>query len=155
MHKIQNILLFIILVTSTASHGQEVPFKAVQDLFSAISEVNHTKMKSVVTDDFQLLEVGEDWDINQLINVVNPSEYFRRNYFSVIRLETSGNFSWVSYWNKATFTKGERVEEVVWLESAVLIKENEKWKIQMLHSTKINPESMPKNVALTEYKIEM
>ncbi|CAD5252604.1 conserved exported hypothetical protein [Alteromonas sp. 38] len=155
MHKIQRICLFILLVTSTASHGQEIPFKTVQDLFSAISEVNHSKMKSAVTDDFQLLEVGEDWDINQLIKVVKPSEYFRRNYFSVIRLETSDNFSWVSYWNKATFTKEALVEEVVWLESAVLIKENKKWKIQMLHSTKINPEYLPKNVELTEYKIEI
>jgi hypothetical protein len=153
MYKIQQTFLFLLLITSTASLGQEVPFKAVQDLFSAMSEVNHTKMKNTVTHDFQLLEAGEDWDINQLIQAVKPSEYSRRNYFSVIRVETSGNFSWVSYWNKATFTKGELVEDVVWLESAVLVKENEKWKIQMLHSTKINPENLPKDVELTEYKI--
>ena len=153
IRKIQQAFLFLLLVTSTASHGQEVPFKAVQDLFSAISEVNYAKMKDTVTNDFQLLEAGEDWDINQLIKVIQPSEYSRRNYFGVIRVETRGNFSWVSYWNKATFTKGELVKDVVWLESAVLVKQNEKWKIQMLHSTKINPENLPKGVELTEYKI--
>lgn len=153
MGKIQQVLLFVSLVVSTSSFGQDNPFNTVQNLFSAMSEVNHTKMKDVVTSDFQLLEVGEDWDIEDLINVVNPSEYSRRNYFNVIKAKSNGDIAWVSYWNKATFTKGELVEAVVWLESAVLIRRDNNWKIQMLHSTKIKPENLPSNIELTEYKI--
>jgi len=63
MYKIQRIFLFVSLVVSISSFGQDDPFKTVQNLFSAMSEVNHTKMKNLVTSDFQLLEVGEDWDI--------------------------------------------------------------------------------------------
>jgi len=55
-----------------------------KNLFSAMSSFDHAKMKSLVTTDFQLLEAGEDWDIDDLINVINPSEYKRRNYFNVI-----------------------------------------------------------------------
>jgi len=152
MRKIQQFIIIISLTISATSYGQEDPFNAVQNLFSAISEVNHTKMKNVVTDDFQLLEVGEDWDMDDLIKLVKPSEYVRKNYFNVIKIKINGDFSWVSYWNKATFTKGESVENVVWLESAVLIKEGNQWKIQMLHSTKIKPEKLPSNIVLTEYK---
>lgn len=155
MRKIKQIFLFISLVVSTSSFGQDDPFKTVQNLFSAISEVNHTKMKNAVTSDFQLLEVGEDWDINDLIKVVKPSEYTRRNYFNVLKERSRGDIAWVSYWNKATFTKDELVETVVWLESAVLIREGNHWKIQMLHSTKIKPENLPKNLILTEYKNQM
>ena len=124
----------------------------VQDLFSAISEVDHTKMKNTVTSDFQLLEVGEDWDIGDLIEVVNSSEFLRRNYFNVLKMKTSEDMAWVSYWNKATFTKGELLETVVWLESAVLVKDDNDWKIQMLHSTRIKTEDLPKNIVLTEHK---
>lgn len=152
MHKVKIIFLLMSIIVSASSFGHERPFKAVQDLFSAMSEVNHVDMKNFVTTDFQLLEDGEDWDINDLIKVVNPSDYFRRNYFNVIRTEITGDTAWVSYWNKATFTKGKLVEQVVWLESAILIKENNAWKIQMLHSTKIKPEKLPKNIELTEYK---
>ncbi|WP_340679665.1 nuclear transport factor 2 family protein [Paraglaciecola sp.] len=152
MRKIKQIFLFVSLVVSTSSFGQDSPFKTVQNLFSAMSEVSHIKMKNAVTNDFQLLEVGEDWDIDDLIKVVNPSEYSRRNYFNVIKEKSSGDIAWVSYWNKATFTKGELVETVVWLESAVLLREDNNWKIQMLHSTKIKPENLPKNIVLTEYK---
>ena len=152
MRKIQPLFLFVSLFISTTSFAQTNAFKVVQGLFSAISEVDHAKMKNTVTSDFQLLEVGEDWDLGDLIEVVNPSEYARRNFFHVLKLKTSDNFAWVSYWNKATFTKGELVETVVWLESAVLVKDGNNWKIQMLHSTKIKPENLPKNIVLTEYQ---
>jgi len=85
--------------------------------------------------------------------VVNPSEYSRRNYFNVIKVKSSGDIAWVSYWNKAFFTKGELVEVVVWLESAVLIRSDNNWKIQMLHSTKIKPEKSPKKTILIECKV--
>lgn len=152
MGKIQQIFIFVSLSISTSSFAQDNPFKAVEDLFAAISEVDHAKMKNTVTSDFQLLEVGEDWDLNDLIEVVNPSENVRRNYFHVLKLKTDSNFAWVSYWNKATFTKDELVETVVWLESAVLIRDDNKWKIQMLHSTRIKPEDLPKNIVLIEHK---
>jgi hypothetical protein len=106
-----------------------------------------------VTSDLQLLEVGEDWDIDDLVEVVTPSEFARRNYFNVLKVKTSDEMAWVSYWNKATFTKGELVETVVWLESAVLIRDDNEWKIQMLHSTRIRPEDLPKDIVLTEHKV--
>jgi hypothetical protein len=152
MRKIQQLLLFVSLSFSAPSIAQNNPFKAVQDLFSAISEVNHIKMRDTVTSDFQLLEVGEDWDIDDLVEVVTPSEFARRNYFNVLKVKTSDEMAWVSYWNKATFTKDELVETVVWLESAVLIRDDNKWKIQMLHSTRIKPEDLPKNIVLIEHK---
>jgi hypothetical protein len=140
------------MTISVSSFAQENPFKVVQDLFSAMSEVNHAKMKNTVTSDFQLLEAGEDWNMDNLIEVINPSEYVRKNYFNVLKIKTSGDMAWVSYWNKATFTKGEKIDTAVWLESAVLIRNGNDWKIEMLHSTKIKPEDLPKNIMLTEHK---
>ncbi|MCJ8318728.1 MAG: nuclear transport factor 2 family protein [Colwellia sp.] len=144
-------LPFVLLTVSATSFGKESPFTPVQDLFSAMSEVDHQKMKGLVTTDFQLLEVGEDWSIDDLIKVIKPSKSKRRNYFNVIKTKISGQMAWVSYWNKATFTNGDNINSVAWLESAVMIKDGSSWKIQMLHSTRIKPESIPKNIELTEY----
>jgi hypothetical protein len=152
MGKFQLVFLIISMTISVSSFAQENPFKVVQDLFSAMSEVNHAKMKNTVTSDFQLLEAGEDWNMDNLIEVINPSEYVRKNYFNVLKIKTSGDMAWVSYWNKATFTKGEKIDTAVWLESAVLIRNGNDWKIEMLHSTRIKPEDLPKNIMLTEHK---
>ena len=150
--KLSTIILLISTLISFTIRAEQAVFLPVQELFSAMSDIDYKKMKSVVTDDFQLLEVGEDWDIDDLINVVKPSDYKRKNFFNVIRSETLGDMAWVSYWNKATFTNGEKEEVVAWLESAVMIKAGEQWKIKMLHSTRINPENLPTNIVLTEYK---
>jgi hypothetical protein len=64
MRKIQQLLLFVSLSFRAPSIAQDNypdtggPFKAVQDLFFAISEVNHIKMRDTVTSDLQLLEAG-------------------------------------------------------------------------------------------------
>mgnify|MGYP000299188285 CR=1 FL=1 len=142
---------FVLLTVSATSFGKDSPFTPVQDLFSAMSAVDHEKMKSLVTTDFQLLEVGEDWSIEDLIKAINPSEYTRRNYFNLIKIKISGQMAWVSYWNKAIYTNGENVNSKAWLESAVMIKDGTSWKIQMLHSTRIKSASIPKNIELTEY----
>jgi hypothetical protein len=55
MGKFQLVFLIISMTISVSSFAQENPFKVVQDLFSAMSEVNHAKMKNTVTSDFQLL----------------------------------------------------------------------------------------------------
>lgn len=152
MNKIKIGMLAVILIFGSNCLAKEnSPFKVVQDLFAAMSAVNHSKMKSLVTEDFQLLEVGEDWTIDDLIEVVQPSEYKRRNYFGIIRNEVSGKMAWISYWNKATFTKGVETKNVAWLESAVLIKGNAGWKLKMLHSTRIKSEQISKNIELIEY----
>ena len=59
--------------------------------------------------------------------------------------------AWVSYWNKAKFVKGDEEFLMGWLESAVLVKENSQWRIQMLHSTRIKLDKFPKNIAMTEF----
>jgi hypothetical protein len=151
MKKINILILILALFMSVNTFGNEAVFRPVQNLFSAMSAIDHVKMRKVVTEDFQLLEAGEDWDIADLINVVKFSEYKRRNFFGVINTKVSGDMAWVSYWNKATFNNGKNGSVVAWLESAVMIKVGNEWKIQMLHSTRIKPESIPKSILLTEF----
>lgn len=148
----KNLLILILtLSVSVNSLANEAVFRPVEALFSAMSAADHLKMKAVVTDDFQLLEAGEDWSLTDLINVVKPSEYKRRNYFSVIKTKVYGDVAWVSYWNKATFNNGKEESTVAWLESAVMVKVAGQWKMQMLHSTRIKAESIPKDILLSEY----
>ncbi|MBA6354980.1 MULTISPECIES: nuclear transport factor 2 family protein [unclassified Colwellia] len=146
-------LLILILTLSVSVNllANEAVFRPVETLFSAMSAADHIKMKAVVTDDFQLLEAGEDWSLTDLINVVKPSEYKRRNYFSVIKTRVYSDVAWVSYWNKATFNNGKEESTVAWLESAVMVKVAGQWKMQMLHSTRIKAESIPKDILLSEY----
>ncbi len=154
MQLCQRGLFFLILMITTNSQANKppLPFNAVQRLFSAISAFDYTAMNEAVTSDFHLLEVGEVWNMDDLINAVKPSEntYERRNFFSVIKTVTNGDMAWVSYWNKATYESLEPGTKA-WLESVVLVNIDNQWKIQLLHSTRVDPDLVPGEVVFEEY----
>ena len=113
---------------------------AIVQFFDGLSELNNDKLKDITTPDFLLLEVGDVWNLDTLINKIAPlknMKYDRKNRFEFIKTEQSGNTACVSYHNWADFTVNTNQRTVRWLESAVLINEKGKWRIKLLHSTQI------------------
>lgn len=148
------LLILLLLISPPVLASEPAPFNVVQRLFAAMSANDEQAMKDTGTHDFHLLEVGEVWDMADLIVGIKrgKGKFHRRNYFKVIRTVSHNDIIWVSYWNKAdfTFTSGNRNSRA-WLESAVLVKINGDWKIQMLHSTRMDHKPIPKDVMLEEY----
>ena len=108
--------------------------------FNGLSLINADTLKFYSTDDFQLLENGEIWNLDTLIAKIMPrknANIQRVNNFNFVKTEQNSNTAWVSYFNSAEFSLGDKKQTIKWLESAVLKKNNGKWKIQMLHSTKL------------------
>ena len=154
MRKPRAVLLVLSLVLSTSVQGSEAtPLDAVRNLFAAISAFDYGRMRSTVTTDFQLLEDGEVWDIETLIAAIRPGEgsYIRRNYFSPIRTEGNNEVVWISYWNRATFLVQNEVNERVWLESVVLIRNQGEWKVQLMHSTPLPGNRVPTSIEFKEH----
>lgn len=131
----------VILFCSTsllAQKNNQSVEAAVIGFFNGLSLRNTDSLKYYTTTDFQLLENGEVWNLDTLINKITPlkgSDITRTNHFDFITTSIKRNMAWVSYHNRADFRKGEKQQSVKWLESAVLLKEGGRWKIQMLHST--------------------
>ncbi len=160
---LQKYLVLVLILISTNSFAGEPtpPFNAVQRMFSAMSAFDYPGIRAATTDDFHILEAGEIGDADILINAVKSAEnrykdkgtFSRRNFFSVIRTETKKDVVWVSYWNKAVYTSAEgEGRDVIWLESAVMLKVNDEWKVQLLHSTPLGPtQKLPDDVVLEEY----
>lgn len=139
MHKIA-ILLFLLLVSSTTTYSQKDSVEAsVISFFDGLAELDATKLKAWTTADFLLLEDGEVWNMDTLISMIAPMKgrnFKRVNRFSFIATEQKGDIAWVSYHNTAVFTVNERQQTRDWLESAVLVRQEGRWKIKLLHSTR-------------------
>ena len=129
-------------------------FQPVKELFAAMARHDGKAMRATSTEDFQLLEHGEDWSMNRLIEAVQPKgkPYERRNFFRQIRVRENGDVAWVSYWNKAELRRAGGLRTVVWLESAVMVKEDGEWKVQLLHSTRLDPDKHPVGIKWEEFK---
>ena len=135
--------LLLVVAISTNLKAQTESKKIEQTVtgfFNGMSLYHGDSLKYYSTPDFQLLENGEVWDMHKLISVIEPRKKLnitRINQFSFIRIEIKGKMGWVSYHNTAEFSQGEKNQVVNWLESAVLIKQKGRWKIQLLHSSKL------------------
>ena len=150
------VLFFTIMVAPTlVSANDAAPMQAVKDLFAAMSARDGDAMRKTSTSDFELLEVGELWNMDKLISAIlsGSSDWKRRNYFAVITSRVHGNNAWVSYWNKATFSGPENGKsQRRWLESAVLLKVGGAWKIEQLHSTRLQQDQIiPETFVMEEY----
>jgi hypothetical protein len=144
-----------VLFMSRHSEAADHPaFQPVKELFAAMSKHDGQAMQETATDDFQLLEHGEDWTMEQLVEAVQPKgkPYERKNFFSQIRARQIDDMAWVSYWNKAEIVREGELRTVVWLESAVMVKENDRSKIQLLHSTRLEPDKYPKNIRWVQFE---
>ncbi|HKL19866.1 MAG TPA: hypothetical protein VJ905_12905, partial [Halalkalibaculum sp.] len=52
-----------------------------------------------------------------------------------------GTTAWMVYKNSGIMNRGDQQRHFDWSESAVFIKENDQWKIELLHSTMNEPDS--------------
>lgn len=115
---------------------------SVSKFFDGISEIDPDKLRAYAAADFILLEDGHLWNMDTLVTKISGrknSGIKRVNKFQFIKTEQSGNIAWVSYHNTADFSLNEKQQTVNWLESAVLKKEGGRWKIKLLHSTRVVP----------------
>ncbi len=131
--------------------AHETPMDPVVTFFTALSESNPALMRTAVTDDVQILEQGEAWDLTKLLSILKPRTSVRRNFFSVISEHVRGDTALINYWNKA-LEKLDTGEERTraWLESVVAVRVDGQWKILQLHSSRLTPEQIPLNVEFVE-----
>ncbi|MFP4292633.1 MAG: nuclear transport factor 2 family protein [Cyclobacteriaceae bacterium] len=151
MKKLMLILLF--LLPSLFALGQEDKDddreqlrQLIQNSFDKIfSELDTSSIQQFYTDDFLLLENGEVWDNDKvkaymLRASASDNRPVRTNRFDFIEVKIRGNTAWLAYHNYATLTfKNGESRELYWLESATAVKDEEGWRLDMLHSTRVDP----------------
>jgi hypothetical protein len=110
--------------------------------FDGIAKLDEPVIRDEVTNDFQLLEDGLVWNADSLmvaLRKVNSASFSRINSIDFISVTQRDDVAWVSYWNHADVSMGDRKFKLKWLESAILIKSDNRWRISVLHATKIRP----------------
>lgn len=135
-----SVLLVLAFVNSNAQQKTLVQKEAEQtviNFFEALSALDFDKMR-YYTKNIKLVEYGEVWNIDTLINAMKPSvgkNEKRINTLVFLDTEIKGNTAWLIYNNTADFELNGKKDRINWLESVVLVKNEGRWKISLLHST--------------------
>ena len=112
---------------------------AFDDLWAA---GDSTKILNYHTPDFVILEQGEIWDNDRIVEYMRglhqrPDRPLRTNRMDYIRIERYGPSLQVAYWNEADFTRNDSLLGTArWLESAVAVETPEGWRLRMMHSSR-------------------
>jgi len=151
----KSILLQLTIILTLHSYAQLVPYKRQDNLtanqyavqqtviifFDALSNRDSVSLKTYSTADITLYEYGQLWNIDTLILkaiILNQSADFKRiNTFDFINTTTDKKTAWVTYRLQSVIFKDGKQSTVQWLETVVLAKERNQWKVKHLHSTLI------------------
>lgn len=116
--------------------------QAITEVFDGFSALSLEKIMRHCTPDVTILEDGVVWNADSIAAAfmrMKGVDFKRVNSFDFLQTEVRGNTAWTSYYNQADVQANGKARQVRWLESAVLVKEADGWKIKVLHSTVIRP----------------
>ncbi|RZK57740.1 MAG: nuclear transport factor 2 family protein [Pedobacter sp.] len=134
------LLFFAVIVNAQdKTVSQKEVEETVVKFFDALSAFNFDKMR-YYTKDIEFVEYGELWSLDVLIGRLKPmvgTGIKRTNTLKFTKTEVKGNTAWVVYYNTADFDEKGKVDQVKWLESVVLVKDEGRWKMALLHSTSL------------------
>ncbi len=138
--------LFILLSTFTlASRAQTDDQVRVQSviikLFEGIANYDNKAIGSQLTADFMLLENGRIWNTDSLLFALQPlrKKHGKRvNKLEFLQTELRGRCATIIYRNTAVITVGDQSVSLHWLESAILTRDGQDWRIRLLHSTAVD-----------------
>jgi len=144
------IILFVFTSCQSESNNenlseseQEKVEETLKSFFDHISNYNYEGIRSITSDDFILIENGPIWDTEKFISFIKRFEGDATfSYqFSDMQTTVKGTMAWMVYKNSGIMNRGDQQRHFDWSESAVFTKENDQWKIELLHSTMNEPDS--------------
>lgn len=131
----------IIMAQEQLSTNQQAVQQTVIKMFDALSSRDSVSLKSYCTTDITLYEYGQSWNIDTLILKAitqnQAADFKRTNSFDFINTTADKNTAWVTYRLNSTIIRDGKQSTVQWLETVVLVKVKNQWKVKHLHSTLI------------------
>lgn len=126
----------------TITQEQSTVQQTIEKMFAALTNADTTAMKNFAVNNVRFYEYGQVWTIDTLIQKVIQGKsipgFKRTNKFEFVNTTINTKTAWVTYYLQSTFTRNGKEEIVKWMETVVLIKEKKQWKINVLHSTRLN-----------------
>lgn len=117
--------------------------RTVDAFFDALRREDKAAFRQLTTSTFYSFDVGKRYAGTELVDVVKDAHGrgVQLNW-SVGELDTSVscNVAWSAWENVGSAGIPPDVKPVRWLESAVLVREDGKWKIDFFHSQRAAPE---------------
>lgn len=92
------------------------------------------------TDKYLLVEDGEIWDMKKELDFYNKNSgrvMNRKNFFDIKYVRVQGEFAYTVYNLRSEIVENGNRQILNWVESVIFRKVKGRWKIEVIHSTKL------------------
>ena len=123
---------------ATTDEAQVV--EAIRSMFTALAAEDAAKLRAIIAPNFYAFEAGGRITGDALIDLMKKAHGAGKVYVWTVNdpeVHIDESMAWVTYINRGSIKDASETKEVSWLESAVLRKEKDNWRIQFFHSTRV------------------
>jgi hypothetical protein len=125
----------------TSSNDQWAVQQTMKNIFEVLSSRDSTLFKNYCAPDVMFYEYGMAWTIDTMINKAirqnQGSDFKRDNTLDFINTTINGNTAWATYNLHSVIKKDGKEIKIHWLETVVLVKDRNMWRLKVLHSSLI------------------
>ena len=116
--------------------------QTLRDMYAALAADDMAKFESIVTDDFYAYDLGRRYDGTALALMVMGVHKEGKKFVWTVNhpdVRIDGNTAWIAYVNTGSVGDASKATPVTWLESAMLRREGDRWRIAFFHSSRAQP----------------
>jgi hypothetical protein len=115
--------------------------KVFQSYFDGISKFDYETMRQACSRDYLLFEDGTVWTVEDHINFLKSLEGKGsiKYKFTDVKKNIDGSVAWITHRNIGDAIIDSNQVHFEWIESAVFHRQNDEWKMVLLHSTTAKP----------------
>lgn len=136
-----NAMLAPTAFAQTTSKEAQPLHEVIEKTFEALNRADTVALNDLLTNDVHFYEYGESWDLERVRKIALKSTetpgFHRVDSFDYVRTKQTGNTAWVTYYLKSDITRNGKTETHHWMETVILVKEKGKWRLDVLHSTRL------------------
>jgi ketosteroid isomerase-like protein len=128
------------VLTDSESSSEALVVEAMTTMYAAATADDLTKFNTVASPAFYAFDGGERFTGDALMALI--SRLHAAGSVHVWRVtepevHVQGDLAWITYVNRGSIQDASGTKPVMWLESAVLGKEDGRWRIRFFHSTRV------------------
>jgi ketosteroid isomerase-like protein len=113
---------------------------AIIGLFNAIGAEDASRFHSITSPEFYMFDGGAYLDGKEMLDCIKALHATGKRFEWEITnpdVHIEGNTAWIAYINKGRVTDASSTSQQNWLESGVLHKRQDEWKIVFMHSSRM------------------
>ncbi|MFU7527348.1 hypothetical protein [Qipengyuania sp. ASV99] len=117
--------------------------RTIEDFFDALRQEDKAPFKRLTTPSFYAFDVGERFPDSSLADAVRSAldKGVEINWMlGPMDTKVRCNIAWSQWENSGSAGTPPDVRPIKWLESAVLVHQDGRWKLDFFHSQRANPE---------------